>query len=80
MSGRARLIKPDTAIYRLVIERFALDPTSTAFVDDSIANVKAANQEGMHGIHFRDAPGLCANLNALGMGLSEPRPRASEVE
>lgn len=69
VSGREKLIKPDPAIFQLLIERYRLDPASTVFIDDSRRNVDAAVAEGLHGIHFQHAAGLRAQLNALGMAL-----------
>lgn len=69
VSGREKLIKPDPAIFQLLIERYRLDPASTVFIDDSLRNVDAAVAEGLHGIHFQHAAGLRAQLNALGMAL-----------
>ncbi|AKM33013.1 HAD family hydrolase [Pandoraea faecigallinarum] len=69
VSGRERIIKPDPAIFRLLIERYALRPETTAFIDDSIRNVDAAAREGLAAIHFKDPDDLRRQLQALGIAL-----------
>jgi 2-haloacid dehalogenase len=58
ISGQERIVKPDVAIYRLLVDRFGLDPATTAFVDDRIENVAAADALGFVGIQFTDADAL----------------------
>jgi 2-haloacid dehalogenase len=66
LSGDEGLNKPDPRIYRILCERYRLDPASLVFIDDSRANVEAARREGMTGIVFTDAPALAAGLRDLG--------------
>lgn len=56
VSGEERLVKPDPRIYWLLFERYALDPTTCVFIDDSTANVSGAQKAGMTAIHY--VPGL----------------------
>ena len=56
VSGEERLIKPDPAIFRLLLERFGLAPEATFYVDDSEANVAAARRLGLDAARFT-APG-----------------------
>ncbi|MDW3650265.1 MAG: HAD family phosphatase [Bacteroidia bacterium] len=53
VSGKEKLIKPDPAIYKLLFERFNIDPEKAIFIDDSLKNVEGAKAVGMHAIHFR---------------------------
>ncbi|MBV7537678.1 HAD family phosphatase [Duganella sp. sic0402] len=69
VSGHERLVKPDPAIFQLLIDRYKLRPESTVFIDDSIRNVEASISEGLHGIHFRSASELRAQLRDLGIPL-----------
>ncbi len=46
------LAKPDLAIYRLILDRLQVKPDEAIFVDDFIANIEAANELGIHSIHF----------------------------
>lgn len=42
VSAREHTIKPGLDIYRLLIDRYHLDPERTMFIDDSIMNIEAA--------------------------------------
>jgi 2-haloacid dehalogenase len=67
VSGREKLIKPDPAIYQLALRRFGLAAGEALFVDDNLANVIAAQDNGFAGHHFKDAAGLRAELKALAL-------------
>lgn len=60
VSAEARLLKPDPRLFRILLQRYAIDPTDAIYVDDHLRNVEAARQLGMHGIHFTD-PALLRN-------------------
>ena len=47
VSSDVRLIKPDPAIFRLLIDRRKLDPDRTLFIDDSAKNISAARDLGL---------------------------------
>ena len=65
VSGEERLIKPDARIYQRLLERYAVDPSSALYIDDSARNVAAAEALGMQGYWFRDADGLRQRLVEL---------------
>ncbi len=67
LSGEVRLIKPDPRIYELFLQRFDVDPAQAVYIDDIPANVEAAISAGMHGIVFRNADQLRADLASLGL-------------
>lgn len=67
VSGEVGLAKPDPRIFALTIERCRLEPARTLFIDDSLRNVEAGRNAGMHALHFRDPDQLRADLNRLGM-------------
>jgi 2-haloacid dehalogenase len=67
ISGEVKLAKPDPRIFAALLERFALEPGSTVFVDDSAANVRAAGVAGLIAIRFTDAPQLRREVSALGL-------------
>ena len=52
VSGEERMIKPDPAIFQLLVDRFGLDPAATFYVDDSAANVAAASRLGFDTVQF----------------------------
>ena len=58
--------KPNPAIYRHTMDLIGATPGRTAFLDDLLANVHAANALGMHGVHVEeDASGAIATARAL---------------
>ena len=67
VSGEERLVKPDPRIYRLLLERYAVDPATALYIDDSVRNVVVAETLGMHGWWFRDPTGLRERLVDLGL-------------
>jgi FMN phosphatase YigB (HAD superfamily) len=69
VSGDARLIKPDPAIYRRHAAAFALTPAATLFFDDSPANIAGARTAGWHAELFTDAEKMRADLARYGVGV-----------
>jgi len=65
VSGELNLIKPDPAIFRHAIERCALDPRRTLFIDDSAKNTASAASLGFHVHHFQSPDALRAELAQL---------------
>ncbi len=62
VSGEEKLVKPDPAIYHILLERTGLEPQRTLFIDDSPKNVEGAKAVGMHAHHFTGPSGLRAAL------------------
>jgi 2-haloacid dehalogenase len=52
VSGDEGLIKPDPAIYELLLARNGLRAADCLFIDDNLANVQAAVNVGMQAHHF----------------------------
>jgi 2-haloacid dehalogenase len=68
LSGDVGLVKPDPAIFELLIHRRGLDVRRTVFIDDSLDNIAAAAKLGFLTIHFSEAhTDLGAELRRLGM-------------
>jgi 2-haloacid dehalogenase len=67
VSGEERITKPDPAIFRLLLDRFGLDPQTTVFVDDSPANVAAARALGIDAVRFTGHDRLRRDLAARGL-------------
>jgi 2-haloacid dehalogenase len=70
VSGEERIIKPDPAIFQLLLDRFGLDAGATLFVDDSEANVAAAAALGFDAVRFRDPDRLRRDLAERGLSLA----------
>lgn len=66
VSGTEKMMKPDPAIYRLALSRFAIDPAGALFIDDVADNVAGAESVGIAAHQFRDAPTLERELIARG--------------
>lgn len=67
LSYRDHLIKPDPAIYQLLLERYGLKAEECVFLDDTLENVKAGEQLGIHGIHFQSKEQAEEELHELGV-------------
>ena len=75
VSGEEGMTKPDPAIFRLLLDRFGLDPAAAVFVDDSEANVAAARGLGIDAVRFTGPERLRRELSARRM-LARPAPSA----
>jgi 2-haloacid dehalogenase len=64
VSGEERMIKPDPRFFRLLVDRFGLDPVASFYVDDSAANVEAARGLGFDAVRFTGARQLRRDLVA----------------
>lgn len=67
VSAHERLLKPDPAIYRVLLERNGLDPASCLFIDDLPANAEGARAVGMKAVTFTTPAQLAADLAAHGL-------------
>ncbi len=67
VSAEHGVIKPDPAIFRLVVKRTGLEPHEMLFVDDVAANIDAAARLGFHVHHFTDPAALGPQLRTLGL-------------
>jgi len=65
ISAEVGLAKPDSAIYRLVLERLGVEPQQAVFVDDFIENIEAANALGIHAVRFTSAAQALTDVRAL---------------
>lgn len=71
VSGDEGVVKPDPALYRVLLERFEVEPSRAVFVDDRGENVAAAHALGMAGVVFRSAEDLVVRLRELGVDLPD---------
>lgn len=49
-----KLIKPDPAIFRVICDKYSLDPSECVFIDDNAANITAAKRAGFNTVRFLD--------------------------
>ena len=54
VSCEEQTVKPEAEIYRRLLDRYALDPAETLFIDDREANLRAAEQFGITTFHFTE--------------------------
>jgi len=69
VSGEEKLVKPDRAIYELLLRRYAAVPERAVFIDDSQRNVEGARAAGMMGLHFTSPEALARDLRGLGFSV-----------
>lgn len=67
VSCEEQVVKPEPEIFRLLLERYSLNPAECLFIDDRIDNIEAAEREGFCGFHFdRNNPQTsCELLKAM---------------
>ncbi len=65
ISYREHLIKPDPAVYRLLLKRYGLEAGECVFIDDLKENVEAAIEQGIYGVVFENYEQAKAELNRL---------------
>ncbi|KSP83192.2 hypothetical protein APB27_29875 [Pseudomonas aeruginosa] len=58
VSARVRLIKPDPAIFRLLLEQAGVEAATTLFIDDHLPNVESARTLGIVAEHY-DGSAAC---------------------
>lgn len=69
VSGEEKTRKPFPEFYKILLDRYQVNPEEAIFIDDSLRNIHAAEQLGIAGIHFRDPQQLKDALNAAGIRL-----------
>ncbi len=66
VSGRVKLIKPDAAIFRYLLDTYGLVADEILFIDDHEPNIVSARALGIRAHHFRDATSLREELVEAG--------------
>jgi HAD superfamily hydrolase (TIGR01509 family) len=67
ISGYVNLIKPDPAIFRLLLRKVGKPARECLLIDDSERNIAAANDLGFTTILFHSSAQLCVELERLGI-------------
>ena len=55
VSGEEKTRKPFPEFYQRLLDRYNVDPSEALFIDDSLRNVKAAEEVGINSLHFQSA-------------------------
>ena len=66
-SAEEKVMKPDHEIYQRALKRLGRQPEEAVFIDDFAHNIAAAQELGMHTIHFRPGTNVPAELAQLGV-------------
>jgi 2-haloacid dehalogenase len=67
VSGWEGVAKPEPAIFRLLLDRFALTPSTTLMIDDTSENLEGASTFGIQTVLFRSSGQLRSALAAAGV-------------
>lgn len=67
LSYEEKIIKPMPEIYQLLIDRYGLKPEECVFLDDTKRNLDAAEEFGIHTIHFKSQAQAIEELRKLGV-------------
>lgn len=67
MSGEEKIRKPFPEFYRILLNRYAVQPEHSLFIDDSMRNIEGAKALGIPGIHFTDPVQTRAELVRRGI-------------
>ncbi len=65
VSGEEKMRKPSEEFYKLLLDRYHLDPANTIFIDNNLKNIKGAEAVGISGIHFHNPKQLKEELNKI---------------
>lgn len=63
VSCEEKLLKPEPAIFELVLQRFKLNAADVYFIDDSLPNIDAARSLGLQAQHFHRTDQCYATLH-----------------
>jgi 2-haloacid dehalogenase len=72
ISGQEGVVKPDRAIFEILLSRYGLEPAATVFIDDNQVNVAAAAELGVVAIEFTTAAQLRKELRDLRLPVGLP--------
>lgn len=67
LSYQDKVIKPDSRIYKLLLDRYGLKAEECVFLDDTEKNLSAAAELGIHTILFQDREQAVLELEKLGV-------------
>ena len=67
VSGTEKDRKPFASFYQTLLDRYQVNPREALFIDDNLRNIHAAEQLGIHGIHFSTPEHLREKLQEHGV-------------
>ena len=69
VSGEEKMRKPFPEFYKILLDRYDVNPSEALFIDDNLRNIKAAGKLGIPSIHFTTPEVLRTEL-ADGYGIN----------
>ena len=67
----AGYMKPNEEIYKILLNKYKINPEEAVFFDDREENIEAANKLGIHGVHFPRHDSSIVYNNLYGRKLSK---------
>jgi len=67
LSYRLKLLKPDSEIYKQLINFYGTAPERIFYTDDILENVLSAREQGINAFHFKSAEQLVTDLKSAGI-------------
>lgn len=67
VSGTEKDRKPFASFYQTLLDRYQVNPREALFIDDNLRNIHAAEQLGIHSIHFSSPEHLREKLQEHGV-------------
>ncbi|MDS1031656.1 HAD family phosphatase [Porphyromonadaceae sp. NP-X] len=67
VSGAEKIVKPDPELYRILIDRYRINPQETLFIDDNPENIQTAKQLGFQTLHLTPQINLEQELKSRGI-------------
>ncbi len=67
VSGVEKMRKPDPRFFRVLFDRYAVEPGRSVFIDDNEKNIHAGRELGLNVIRFVSPEQLRADLTKLGI-------------
>lgn len=71
VSAEVGHLKPSEAIYRHLLDTYAITPSETIFIDDMLVNVEGARKIGIKGIQFNTIEQCRNDLQQFGVELTK---------
>jgi len=67
VSGMEKTRKPFPEFYRILFNRYTIEPTRSLFIDDNKSNIEAGKDVGLNVIHFQSPQQLREDLRKFGI-------------
>ena len=68
ISGKVKMAKPDSRIYKYIFEKYNLNPAECIYIDDRKDNIEAGRKEGLHSIIFDNYENVCKEIERIEIG------------